>query len=384
MQRMPRTAPCSPSQDPRWRAVLARDSAADGQFVYCVKTTGIYCRPSCPARRAKPENICFYQSSAEAEKAGFRACRRCQPDQIGRAEAQAACVTKICRIIDAADGTPSLDVLSRAAGMSRFHFHRMFKSVTGVTPKAYAQARRGARVRAELTRLDANVTAAIYNAGFNSSGRFYENANALLGMTPKDYRAGGANKTIRFAISGSSLGPLLVACSELGVCAIFFGDDADALAGELRDRFPRADLIGGDKDFAEVVAKVVAFVEAPAIGLDLPLDIAGTAFQQRVWQALREIPVGTTASYTDIAQKIGAPKSVRAVAQACAANNIAVAIPCHRVIRNDGGLSGYRGGIARKRALLEREGARADAPTKAHDRKKLETAQNQKKRQDKT
>lgn len=383
---MQRTPPVvSPTtQDSRWRAILTRDPAADGQFVYCVKTTGIYCRPSCPARRAKPENICFHQSSAEAERAGFRACKRCQPDQIGRAEEQAARVTKICRIIEAADVAPSLDSLARAAGLSRFHFHRMFKSVTGVTPKAYAHARRAARFREELARSGASVTSAIYNAGFNSSGRFYENSNALLGMTPKDYRAGGANKTIRFAISECSLGPILVACSELGVCAILFGDDRDALAGELREQFPRADLIGGDEDFAQIVAKVIAFVERPATGLDLPLDIAGTAFQQRVWQALREIPAGATASYTDVAQKIGAPKSVRAVAQACAANKIAVAIPCHRVIRNDGGLSGYRGGIARKRALLEREGVGVDAPVKAHDTEKLQTSRSQKKRQDKT
>jgi AraC family transcriptional regulator, regulatory protein of adaptative response / methylated-DNA-[protein]-cysteine methyltransferase len=362
---MPRIQLSSPSplqQDPRWRAVVARERAADGKFVYCVKTTGIYCRPSCPARRAKRDNISFAASSVAAERAGFRPCKRCRPDRIGHADAQAAIITKICRIIETADPAPSLASLADMAGMSRFHFHRLFKAAVGVTPKAYAQAQRKARLHAELKRPNASVTAAFYNAGFNSSGRFYENSNALLGMGPKDYRAGGANKTIRFAIAKCTLGRLLVASSDRGVCAIFFGDDRAALVAELHDLFPHADLSEGDKAFAQTIAKVVGFVERPTCGLDLPLDIIGTAFQQRVWQALREVPAGTTASYTEIAQKIGAPKSFRAVAQACAANRIAVAIPCHRIIRNDGGLSGYRGGIARKRALLEREGVRVDAP----------------------
>jgi AraC family transcriptional regulator of adaptative response/methylated-DNA-[protein]-cysteine methyltransferase len=244
--------------------------------------------------------------------------------------------------------------------MSPYHFHRVFKSVAGVTPKAYASAHRAKRVRRELARPDTTVTAAIYDAGFNSSGRFYETADQLLGMKPSDYRAGGANTEIHFAIGACSLGSILVARSERGVCAILLGDDPEALARDLQDRFRQARLIGGDAGFEDLVARVVGFVEAPALGLDLPLDLRGTAFQQRVWQALREIPPGRTASYADIARRIGAPKSVRAVAQACAANRIAVAIPCHRVVRHDGALSGYRWGVERKRALLTRE-AEADA-----------------------
>jgi AraC family transcriptional regulator of adaptative response/methylated-DNA-[protein]-cysteine methyltransferase len=230
----------------------------------------------------------------------------------------------------------------------------VFKAVAGVTPKQYATAHRNRRVRSGLERSH-TVTEAIFDAGYNASSRFYETANEVLGMTPSRYRAGGADSEIRFAIGACSLGAILVAQSARGVCAILLGDDPDALARELQDRFPRARLIGGDRDYERLVAQVVGFVEAPALGLDLPLDVRGTAFQQRVWQALREIPVGSTASYSEIARRIGAPKASRAVAQACAGNMLAVAIPCHRVVRNDGDLSGYRWGVPRKRALLERE-----------------------------
>ena len=344
-------------RDPRWPAVATRDRAFDGKFVYSVTSTGIYCRPSCPSRLAKPENVRFHSTCEAAEKAGFRPCRRCKPDQAALTEQHAAVVAEICRAIEAADEVPTLDELARRAGLSPFHFHRVFKSVTGVTPKAYAIAERAKRVREELVRPDTSVTSAIYGAGFNSNGRFYESSNEMLGMKPTDYRAGGTNTEIRFAIGECSLGSVLVARSERGVCAILLGDDPDALARDLQDRFPQAGLIGGDADFEALVAKVVGFVEAPAIGLDLPLDVRGTVFQQRVWQALRDIPAGETASYSDVAKRIGAPKSVRAVAQACAANRIAVAIPCHRVVRNDGAISGYRWGVERKRALLERETA---------------------------
>lgn len=347
----------STEQDPRWQSVVARDRAADDSFVYAVRSTGIYCRPSCPSRLAKPENVSFYPTCADAERAGFRPCRRCTPDQAGLAKRHATMVTAICRYIETAEEVLTLDDLARKADMSPYHFHRVFKSVTGVTPKAYADAHRAKRVRDELARPDNTVTEAIYGAGFNSSGRFYETSDKVLGMKPTDYRAGGANTEIRFAVGECSLGSILVARSERGVCAILLGDDPDALARDLEDRFPQARLIGGDAGFEDLVAKVVGFVEAPALGLDLPLDVRGTAFQQRVWQALREIPAGETVSYADVASRIGAPKSVRAVAQACAANAIAVAIPCHRVVRNDGGLSGYRWGVARKRALLERESA---------------------------
>ncbi|MDD5581515.1 MAG: bifunctional DNA-binding transcriptional regulator/O6-methylguanine-DNA methyltransferase Ada [Methylobacter sp.] len=341
-------------KDPRWIAIAARDPLADGKFYYSVKTTGVYCRPSCPARLAKPENVQLYNSREDAEKAGYRPCKRCKPDQPSLMEHHTAKVEGICRLIENAEIMPSLEQLASHAGMSTYHFHRTFKAVTGLTPKNYAAALRAKRVRNELDRSD-TVTAAIYDAGYNSNGRFYATSDYILGMTPSSYRAGGVNTEIRFAIGECSLGAILVAMSARGVCAIALGDDPDALVRELQDRFPHAELIGGESEFEQLVAKVVGFIEAPALGLDLPLDIQGTAFQQRVWQVLREIPAGVKVSYTDIAQQIGSPKSVRAVAGACAANMLAVAIPCHRVIRNDGAISGYRWGVERKRALLERE-----------------------------
>ncbi|MBA3598851.1 MAG: bifunctional DNA-binding transcriptional regulator/O6-methylguanine-DNA methyltransferase Ada [Methylibium sp.] len=340
--------------DPRWAAVAARDPRADGEFFYSVKTTGVYCRPSCPARTAKPENVAFHATAAEAQRAGFRPCLRCRPDQPSLAAQHATTVAELCRVIEAAEHAPTLDELAQRAGMSAWHLHRVFKSVTGLTPKAYATAHRTRRVRTELAR-SGTVTDAIYGAGYNSGGRFYAQADQVLGMTPTRFRAGGADTDIRFAIGESSLGAILVAQSDRGVCAILMGDDPDALARDLQDRFPKARLIGGDAEFEQRVAQVIGFVEAPRLGLDLPLDVRGTAFQQRVWQALRDIPAGQTASYTEIARRIGAPASVRAVAQACGANALAVAIPCHRVVRNDGALSGYRWGVERKRALLERE-----------------------------
>lgn len=340
--------------DPRWAAVLARDERMDGKFFYSVKTTGVYCRPSCAARSARPENVAFHATCADAERAGFRACKRCKPGQASLIEQRAAAVGKICRLIENAETVPALTELAQQAGMSTYHFHRVFKAVTGLTPKAYATAHRGKRVRSALAR-GVKVTDAIFAAGYHSNARFYEKSTALLGMTPSTYRAGGANTDIRFAIGECTLGSILVAASERGICAILMGDDPDALARELQDRFAHAHLIGGDKKFARLVANVVGFVEAPARGLDLPLDVRGTAFQQRVWQALQKIPVGATATYTQIAQRIGAPQAVRAVASACAANTLAVAIPCHRVVRLDAGLAGYRWGVARKRALLKRE-----------------------------
>ena len=339
--------------DPRWAAVLARDPAADGRFFYSVKTTGVYCRPSCASRTARPENVAFHATTAAAERAGFRPCKRCRPDR--PAGEQAARVAQPCRPIGRAQQMPSLATLAQHAGLSPWHLHRVFKTVTGLTPKAYAAAHRAQRVKAGL-RKGATVTEAIYAAGYNSSARFYEQSNAVLGMTPSRYRAGGADTAIRFAVGQCTLGAILVAASARGICAILLGDAADALVRDLQDRwFPRAELLGGDAGFERCVAQVVGFVEQPRLGLDLPLDVRGTVFQQRVWQALQKIPAGTTASYGEIAHRIGAPKSVRAVAGACAANALAVAIPCHRVVRSDGGLSGYRWGVARKRALLDRE-----------------------------
>ncbi len=342
------------SDEARWQAVVERDPKADGKFVLSVKTTGVYCRPSCAARRPRRENVQFHSSCEDAERAGFRACKRCQPRGPALAEEYAAKVAAACRTIETADQLPSLDALAKAAAMSRFHFHRVFRKVAGLTPKAYAVAHRAERMRQELPKRN-SVTEAIYEAGFNSNGRFYAESSRMLGMTPRNFRKGGAGEAIRFAVGECSLGSILVAASDKGVCAIFLGDDPHKLSKELEDRFPKARLIGGDKNFERMVAKVIGFVEAPRLGLDLPLDVRGTTFQRRVWKALREIPAGSTASYAKIAKRIGSPTAVRAVAGACAANAIAVAIPCHRVVRIGGSLSGYRWGVARKRSLLERE-----------------------------
>jgi AraC family transcriptional regulator of adaptative response/methylated-DNA-[protein]-cysteine methyltransferase len=303
--------------------------------------------------------VALHETLACAKATGFRACKRCNPDGESQAAESLALVAKACRIIERSEEPPSLSDLAQAVGLSTRYFHRMFKASTGLTPKDYASAHQAIRVRERLAR-GQPVTEAIYDAGFNSSGRFYEKANDMLGMTPSRYRAGGANEEIRFAVGQSSLGAILVASSAKGVAAILIGEDPERLAHDLQDRFPKARLIGGDADYEQLVARVVGFIEAPNIGLDLPLDVRGTAFQQRVWQALREIPPGWTASYAEIARAIGAPKAVRAVAGACASNNHAVAIPCHRVVRNDGALSGYAWGVERKRSLIEREAAVAE------------------------
>jgi AraC family transcriptional regulator of adaptative response/methylated-DNA-[protein]-cysteine methyltransferase len=360
MMAMARAAGEAPStysgDEERWAAVIGRDSRADGHFFYSVDTTGVYCRPSCAARRPGRQHVRFHATADEAERAGFRPCRRCRPKGPSLAEQQASAVAKACNMMETAEEMPRLEALAAAAGMSRFHFHRVFKTLTGVTPRAYAAARRAERLRAELPRSQ-TVTDAIYSAGFSSSSRFYSASSAVLGMTPTRFRSGGHGAAIRFAVAACSLGSILVAATDKGICAITLGDDPDVLVRDLQDRFQNAALVGDDPEFEQLVAKVIGFVEAPATGLDLPLDIRGTAFQHRVWQALREIPAGQTMSYSDIARRIGAPKAVRAVAHACASNAIAVAIPCHRVVRNDGTLSGYRWGLERKQQLLEREAA---------------------------
>ena len=347
--------------DQRWLAVATRDAAADGHFVFAVRTTGIYCRPSCPARTAKRENVTFYASPAEARRHGFRACRRCKPDAQETESIAAATVAAAARLIDeaiAAEGpAPSLKTLAGRAGYSPFHFHRLFRQHLGVTPRGYAAAVRAARLRDEMEAA-ASVTQAIHGAGYSSSSRFYETASARLGMKPAAHLRGGEGERIVHAFAQTSLGLLLVAATGRGVCAIQFGESRDDLAAELRARFPRAVITPADVGFDAMLARVVALVEDPRHAAGIPLDIRGTAFQERVWQALQAIPPGRTASYAEIASAIGQPGAARGVAGACAANPVAVAVPCHRVVRADGALSGYRWGTARKASSLEREGAK--------------------------
>lgn len=346
--------PLFETEQQRWTAVVARDPRADGVFFFSVKTTGVYCRPTCPSRRALRRNVAFHDTSAAAEAAGFRSCKRCKPRDQGLAARHVALVETACRLIENAETTPTLYELAKEIGMSTYHLHRIFKAQTGLTPKRYAAAHRSNRVRGELKRRP-RVTDAIYGAGFNSSSRFYETSSRMLGMTPKDYRAGGNGTVIRFAVGQCWLGDILVAASTKGVCAILLGDDPETLVRDLQDQFTTATLIGGDKRFEKLVATVVGLVSKPFTKVNLPLDIRGTAFQQRVWEALKQIPAGSTATYSEIAKRIGEPRAVRAVAQACAANILAVAIPCHRVIRIDGSLSGYCWGVERKERMLHRE-----------------------------
>ncbi|WP_293799904.1 bifunctional DNA-binding transcriptional regulator/O6-methylguanine-DNA methyltransferase Ada [uncultured Bosea sp.] len=349
-------APLSVAEDPRWTRIAARDKTADGQLWYSVATTGVYCRPSCPSRTANPRNVALHDTLEGARATGFRPCRRCNPDGPSLECENAALIARACRVIEESEEEPSLEHLADAVGRSPSYFHRMFKATTGLTPKDYAAADRARKLRHGLD-AGGSITEAIYDAGFNSSGRFYEKSTGMLGMTPSQYRAGGANEEIKFAVGQTSLGAILVASSTKGVASILLGDDPDALVRDLQDRFPKARLIGMDREYEALIARVCGFVEHPDVGLDLPLDVRGTAFQRRVWQALQEIPVGERVSYAEIARRIGAPSSTRAVAGACAANRLAVAIPCHRVIRSDGDLAGYRWGIERKRALIQKEAA---------------------------
>jgi AraC family transcriptional regulator of adaptative response/methylated-DNA-[protein]-cysteine methyltransferase len=345
------------ADDPRWVRIVARDKSADGHLWYSVATTGVYCRPSCPSRTANPGNVQLHDTLQSARATGFRPCRRCNPDGLSLESENAVLIAKACRIIEESEEEPLLETLADAIGRSPSHFHRLFKAATGLTPKQYAAANRAQKIRQGLVAGN-SVTEVIYDAGFNSSGRFYENATDMLGMTPSQYRAGGTNEEIKFAVGQTSLGAILVASSTKGVASILLGDDPDELVRNLQDRFPKAHLIGGNRDYEALVARVVGFVEAPNIGLDLPLDVRGTAFQHRVWRALQQITVGETVSYAVIARRIGSPQAARAVADACAANNFAVAIPCHRMLRNDGSLSGYAWGVERRRLLLGREACR--------------------------
>jgi AraC family transcriptional regulator of adaptative response/methylated-DNA-[protein]-cysteine methyltransferase len=338
----------------RWQAVKQRDPRADGLFLYGVSTTGIYCRPVCPSRLPNRVNVQFFDNWLAAEQAGYRPCKRCTPHAPQRSDPSREIILRACQLIDTAEKTPTLAQLAAAVDLSPYYFHRLFKRVVGITPKQYAAERRLDKTRARLQQ-DATVTEAIYNAGFESSSRFYEKAAPSLGMKPSQYKNGGNRLMIRFAIGRSYLGWVLVAASEQGVCRIDFDDSRESLQHRLRESFPQAKLLAGDPDFAETVTQVLSFLDRPDQGLDLPLDIQGTAFQRRVWTALQQIPAGTTTSYGDVAAHIGQPKAARAVAQACGANNIAVAIPCHRVVGRSGQLGGYRWGVERKQAILQRE-----------------------------
>lgn len=340
----------------RWSAVEKRDPRADGQFFYGVVTTGIFCRPTCPSRRAHRANVRFFDSCAEAEQAGFRACLRCDPKGTSQSTREAESIARVCRLIASAEEIPDLDTLAASAGLSRFHFHRLFKKILGVTPRQYAVAHRAGRIRSGLQK-NSSVTAAIYDAGFGSSSRFYENSTQTLGMTPTAFRSGGENQSIRYSIAPSPLGQLLVAGTEKGICSVILGDNTENVEEELRTFFPNATITKADDDFRDAIKTLIRHLDDPAQPAELPLDIRGTAFQQKVWQALREIPTGETASYSEIARRIGNPAAVRAVARACATNRIAIVVPCHRVIGLKGALTGYRWGVARKSQLLQKEAA---------------------------
>ncbi len=345
-----------------WAALTGRDARSDGAFVYAVRTTGVYCRPGCASRRPKRENVAFYPDPAAAEAAGFRPCKRCRPNEASMAERHVAAIDRACALIRARDSLPTLAELADAAGISRYHFHRVFKQITGATPREWGKAHRLDRF---AKRLDAGdrVAGAAYAAGFGASSRAYEAAAGGLGMTPAARRRGAEGETIRFTIVSTWLGWALVAATGRGICMTALADDRAGLEAELRRRFPAAVLQPADAALAGWAERVVRFITRPAEQLDLPLDIRGTAFQAQVWRALQKIPPGETATYSEIAAAMGRPRAVRAVAQACAGNRLAVLVPCHRVIRGDGQLAGYRWGLERKRALLarEREAASADA-----------------------
>ncbi len=339
-----------------WEKVRSRDASEGASFVYGVATTGIYCRPGCPSRLPRKENVRFFTSGEEAKRAGFRPCLRCQPDGASLSERRSEAIAKACALIGAAEEKPDFGALAKAAGMSRHHFHRIFQTTTGVTPGAYFNASRRTRAFDELGR-GATVTDAIYGAGYSSSSRFYETCAPALGLKPGSFAKGGSGETILFAVGECSLGSILIAATQKGICAIQLGDAPEPLIEALQKRFPKADLIGGGADFERVAAHVVGLVEEPKRAFDLPLHVRGTVFQHRVWETLRSIPPGETMTYAEVAAKAGCPSAVRAVASACASNKVAVAIPCHRVVRKGGALSGYRWGVERKAALLKREGA---------------------------
>ena len=347
------------SDSHRWQAIVERDVQADGTFVYGVTTTGIYCRPTCPSRRPNRGNVRFFENWQMAEHHGFRPCRRCNPRDRTARDASIERVIRACAMIEEADHAPSLNELAAAAGLSPYHFHRIFRKAVGVTPKQYAMELRLQRMRRNLES-NRTITESVYESGYESNSRFYESATKNLGMKPSTYRKGGKGASIRYGIVQSYLGWLLVAATERGICRIDFDDTPDQLHTRLRAAFPAADFRENDQEFRTTINQTLAFLEEPGKGLPLPLDIQGTAFQRRVWAALQNVPAGSTVSYSELAQRIGNPKAVRAVARACAANHLAVAIPCHRVLRKDGDPGGYRWGLDRKKTLIERESTEAE------------------------
>ncbi len=342
-------------EERQWQSVLARDVEADGAFVYAVHTTGVYCRPTCPSRRPRQENVAFFALPEAAEQAGFRACRRCHPEQAVIRDPQVEVVQRVCRAIAAnPEAPPTLASLGADVGLSPFHLQRTFKRVMGITPRQYADACRMDRFKGELRKGEA-VTSALYGAGYGSPSRLYERAPAQLGMTPAIYRRGGAGMRIHYTVVPCPLGLLLVAATERGICAITLGDADDALADGLTREYPAAAIARDDSGLDSAVATIVRHLHGQEPHLDLPLDLQATAFQWRVWEALQAIPYGSTRSYGEIARAIGQPTAARAVAQACATNRVALAIPCHRVVRDNGEVGGYRWGVERKRTLLAQE-----------------------------
>jgi AraC family transcriptional regulator of adaptative response/methylated-DNA-[protein]-cysteine methyltransferase len=337
----------------KWQQVLARDARQDGRFVFAVRTTGIFCRPSCPSRRPRRDSVEFFADPREAERAGYRACLRCKPTQISE---QAQYVLRARQLLDNAEGVVTLAQLSKRVGLSAFHLQRLFKRATGLSPREYQSARRMQHIKAGL-RKGKDVTTALYDAGFGSPSRLYENANQQLGMTPGAYRRGGAGATITFAIAPTPLGRMLVAATDRGLCAVRFGESAIELEHGLREEFHAAELHRDDAAMGRYVEPLMASLQGDNNTIDLPLDVRATAFQKRVWETLRQIPRGETRTYTEVARKIGNPHAVRAVARACATNPVAIAVPCHRVVRSDGELAGYRWGVERKKKLLEAEQA---------------------------
>ena len=339
----------------KWQQVMARDARQDGRFVFAVRTTGVYCRPSCPSRRPRRDSVEFFGTPNEAECAGYRACLRCKPTEIS---SQARYVTRARQLLDNAEGVMTLADLSRRVGLSPFHLQRLFKRATGLSPREYQSARRMQHVKSGL-RHGSDVTTALYDAGFGSPSRLYEKAPQQLGMTPGEYRRGGAGATIRFAIAPTPLGRMLVAATERGLCAVRFGENAADLERDLRREFHAAEMHRDEGAMQRYVEPLLAAIGGENTSIDLPLDVRATAFQMKVWGQLRQIPRGETRSYSEVAREIGEPAAVRAVARACASNPVALAVPCHRVVRGDGDLAGYRWGVERKKKLLQHERARS-------------------------